>query len=411
MSTPPRPPAAPADLVELFAAALDRPAPPPPHEPWQAHSLAEGAAGIALLHLQRAYTGHGTWQQAHAWITTAASGDISAADNTGLFLGVPALAFLLHAATGSPARYEESLATLDLHVAALARRRSAAALARITRGQLPAFAEYDIFYGLTGIGAYLLRRDPVGTALEQVLDYLVALTRPLRADGHQLPGWWVAHDPHGRMSSRYAGGHGNLGAAHGITGVLLLLSQAARRRVTVAGQLDAIAALCAWLTAWRQEGTSGPWWPEHLSPADLRTGTTHQSGPGRPSWCYGTPGIARAGQLAAIALHDHQLQREFEDALTACVHDPAQLDQITDTGLCHGWAGLYQTVWRASRDALTPALRARLPGLAKALARHARPGTAGPGFLDGDAGTALALTTAANDAAPTCGWDACLLID
>jgi hypothetical protein len=36
---------------------------------------------------------------------------------------------------------------------------------------------------------------------------------------------------------------------------------------------------------------------------------------------------------------------------------------------------------------------------------------AGPGLLDGAAGTALALHTAAHNVAPTSGWDACLLID
>ncbi|MCZ4507859.1 lanthionine synthetase, partial [Streptomyces sp. ActVer] len=48
--------------------------------------------------------------------------------------------------------------------------------------------------------------------------------------------------------------------------------------------------------------------------------------------------------------------------------------------------------------------------LAAALTRHAHP-CRDAGLLQGDAGTALALTTAAHDAAPTSGWDACLLID
>jgi hypothetical protein len=35
----------------------------------------------------------------------------------------------------------------------------------------------------------------------------------------------------------------------------------------------------------------------------------------------------------------------------------------------------------------------------------------GTGFLDGAAGTALALHTAAHNVAPISGWDACLLIE
>ncbi|MGW6742476.1 lanthionine synthetase LanC family protein [Streptomyces sp. NPDC055025] len=132
--------------------------------------------------------------------------------------------------------------------------------------------------------------------------------------------------------------------------------------------------------------------------------------PARPSWCYGTPGIARAGQLAAIARHDTVRQLQYEDALARCLTDPGQLSTIADTSLCHGWAGVYQTAWRAAHDAATPALRAALPGIAAALTRHAHTGP-DLGLLEGGAGTALALTTAAHDAAPISGWDACLLID
>lgn len=403
-----------ATAAEEFAARLAAPVPPPADEPWLAQSLAEGAAGTALLHVERARTGQGTWQQAHAWIKVAAADEISAADSTGLYLGAPAVAFALHTASaGSSPRYSGALRILDVHIADLAHRRAQAAMARIDRCEPAAFREYDLFYGLTGIGAYLLHRAPTGSALEHVLRYLVALTRPLQIGGEDLPGWWVAHSPHLHAPARHAGGHGNLGAAHGITGPLLLLSQAMRHGVTVDGQCEAIAAICAWLDAWRQESGTGPWWPEWISLADLRSGRPSQPGPTRPSWCYGTPGIARAGQLAAIATGDPLRQQAFEEALSNCLSDPAQLARITDAGLCHGWAGVYQTAWRAARDAANPVLRSLLPRLAETLLHHARPGPEGgsPGLLEGSAGTALALNTAARDAAPSSGWDACLLID
>ncbi|MGH8910153.1 MAG: lanthionine synthetase LanC family protein [Egibacteraceae bacterium] len=52
--------------------------------------------------------------------------------------------------------------------------------------------------------------------------------------------------------------------------------------------------------------------------------TTHsvqQPGPQRPSWCYGTPGLTRAQQLAALALGDRQRQRQAENALAGCITD------------------------------------------------------------------------------------------
>ncbi|MCC2276170.1 lanthionine synthetase C family protein [Streptomyces sp. ET3-23] len=382
------------------------------HQPWTAQSLAKGAAGTALLHIERAHTGQGTWKQAHSWITKAVAGEVSAADTAGLYLGAPAIAFMLSAASTGSARYGSALKEVNAHVDALAHRRADAALTRIRRGDLATFHEYDVFSGLTGIGAHLLRSSPDGSAMEHLLRYLVELTKPLRVDGQELPGWWVGHDQHTRTSARYPGGHSNQSAAHGITGVLLLLSQAARRGVTVDGHHEAIETICAWLDSWQQHGQSGAWWPECVSLADLRTGRTAQSGPARPSWCYGTPGIARAQQLAAIATGDTKRRRTAEQHLADCLSDSVQLSRLTDAGLCHGWAGVYQTVWRADRDAATPVLRPVLPHLADQLVHHAVPSAAdGPGFLEGSSGAALALMTAAQDTVPTSGWDACLLID
>jgi hypothetical protein len=100
-----------------------------------------------------------------------------------------------------------------------------------------------------------------------------------------------------------------------------------------------------------------------------------------------------------------------EHALACCLSDPAQLSQITDTSLCHGSAGLFQTAWHATRDALNPEITACLPHLTDRLIQHGRPATdEEPGLLEGRAGLALALHTAANTMPPASGWDTCLLI-
>ena len=57
----------------------------------------------------------------------------------------------------------------------------------------------------------------------------------------------------------------------------------------------------------------------------------------------GTPGLARAQQLAALALGDRARQQAAEDALARCLADPVQLARISDPALCHGWAGLLLT--------------------------------------------------------------------
>jgi hypothetical protein len=375
---------------------------------WQAQSLAHGAAGIALLPIERARTSSGGWQHAHRWLTSATGAPISATDDAGLFAGAPAVAFALHAA--GPGRYTGALNQLDTRVAALTHRRADQAHARIDRRDLPTLAEFDLIYGLTGIGAYLLHHAPDGNALERVLRYLVRLTEPLRTGGETLPGWWTGHDPSFRYSPGFAGGHANLGLAHGITGPLALLALTAIKGITVDGQQEAISRICTWLDTWRQDDCTRSWWPQWVTREELRTGRTAQPGPGRPSWCYGTPGLARAQQLAALATGDPARQDMAEHALASCLSDPAQLAKITDTSLCHGWAGLFQTVWRTNRDARAPTLTG-LPHLVSQLTQHAYTSPPnGAGLLEGDAGLALALLTAASGTPPASRWDACLLL-
>ncbi|MER6360280.1 lanthionine synthetase C family protein [Kitasatospora sp. NPDC001527] len=377
---------------------------------WAAQSLDSGAAGTALLHVERARTGGGDWRAAHAWISRATAHELNGSPSAGLFLGVPAVAFVLHAAADPPERYQAARTALDKHVRNIAHQRACDGLARITSGRPTRFNEYDLLYGLTGIGALLLRTQPGSTALEHILTYLVALTRPLEHHEQRIPGWWVGHGPRLRGGTHDGPPHLNLGAAHGVTGPLLLLAQAARQGLTVVGHLDAIRTVHAWLRSWRQHGPAGVWWPETITATEITAGRPIQSHPGRPSWCYGTPGIARAGQLAALALGEEQQQHVWEQALADCAADPAQLRQVTDPGLCHGWAGLYQTLWRAAQDATTSDLHRALPALGERLRRHSADNH-GDGFLNGRAGTALAEATHATNQPPATGWDACLLID
>ncbi|WP_405958632.1 hypothetical protein [Streptomyces phaeochromogenes] len=62
--------------------------------------------------------------------------------------------------------------------------------------------------------------------------------------------------------------------------------------------------------------------------------------------------MARAQQLARLALGDRNRQCQAEQALVGCLTDDRQLTQLIDASLCHGWAGLMQTVFRAAAEAI-----------------------------------------------------------
>ncbi len=352
-------------------------------------SLADGAAGVALLHLET-----GNWPGAHEALRRATASGVSIAAGASLFYGAPALTFVL-AATDHRGLARARTITAD-GTATVARRRLDNAHRRIDQHQQPCYAEYDLIRGLTGLGV-ALRRLGDHVLLRQILDYLVRLTEPVNA----LPGWWCRNGPE-RAHPPPAGGHANFGMAHGIAGPLALLALTRRDGITVDGHTLAITRICRWLDAWQQDTTGMTWWPQTITRAELSRGTPAQQTPLRPSWCYGTPGISRAQQLAAHALRDKARQRLAEAAFTSCVTDPAQTRYLTDRGLCHGTAGLLATARRIASDAITPIPLTQAEDLHRQIAPA--PGETA-GLLDGTAGSDL--VTAGTSAT---SWDACLLL-
>lgn len=352
-------------------------------------SLADGAAGIALLHLET-----GNWPAARAALHQATVRGVTIADGASLYYGAPALAFVL-AGTSHPALARARVTAIE-GTATVTRRRLDAAHRRIDTRLRPVYSEYDLIRGLTGLGV-VLRQTGSQDLLCEVLAYLVRLTQPL--DG--LPGWWCSNSPD-RSQPPPPGGHSNHGMAHGITGPLALLALTCLDGTTVPGQQQAITVICQWLDTCEQHASTGTWWPQTLALGTLRRPRTTQRGPLRPSWCYGTPGIARAQQLAGLALKDRARQQRAETAFTDCATDPAQTARLTGGGLCHGTAGLLAAGHRIAADAsicipLTTPSR---------LHQHVRaqPGET-PGFLDGAAGADLVSAATAPGR-----WDACLLL-
>ncbi len=128
---------------------------------WHSQSLSKGAAGVAILHGVRAHAGLGAWDRVHAWLACATREDLSAGAGAGLWFGVPAVAFAVSAAA-PPGGYLRAMKGLDAAITRLVQSRLDAAFVRMAASLRPSLAKYDLVRGLTGMGAYLLRRDPHG---------------------------------------------------------------------------------------------------------------------------------------------------------------------------------------------------------------------------------------------------------
>ncbi|MGM0351816.1 lanthionine synthetase C family protein [Streptomyces sp. ECR3] len=372
-------------------------------------SLAGGASGIALLHIERARSGQGSWDTAHSWLTTALYGEVSAAANASLFFGAPALAFITHRAADASRRYDHVLKRLDEATSVVTRNRLAEARRRLDHAALPPMQEFDLIQGLSGLAAHHVSRHAHDDLTHESLAYLVRLTEPI-TDTASLPPWWMTVAPTGAPDPDYPGGHGNFGLAHGIGSALSVLSLALLRDVAVAGMAEAVERICAWTDQWRQGHETAPWWPGLLSVEQATSNEVHPSLRPRPSWCYGIAGTARAQQLAGLALRDPARVHAAENAVLATLRDPAQLNALSGIGLCHGTAGLLHAAWRMATETGSAPINAELPRLAERLINTLPQHNHDPELLDGTAGAALALHTLGSGSAPAPHWDTFLAL-
>ena len=378
------------------------------------HDLGRGLAGTVVYQAVLAQD-NGKWEGVHTAARTMAEQPAAAHPaSASLYRGAPAMAYALH--TAGHRAYSSALDGLDDALATLVTARLSDAHRRMDGGLPPRMQEYDLIGGLTGLGAYLLRRGTRPDLLDGVLHYLVQLfQQPVTVHGEQVPGWWTADSPSGQPDTAWPDGHGNFSTAHGVAGPIALLALCARAGHTVQGQRETLEHACSLLEEWSQRSPGGgAAWPETVTLDRWLSGPRPLAHPGRPSWCYGTPGIARALQLAALACNRMGTQRHAEDILTSCAADSEQLARITDATVCHGWAGLCLAVDRAAADTtpgsalsrLLPSLRSRF---ATHLAQQALPDAAG--LLTGADGILLTLHTL-NPARPVAsGWETCLLLN
>ncbi|MFE6645074.1 lanthionine synthetase C family protein [Nocardioides sp. NPDC057772] len=357
-------------------------------------SIARGALGTALLHAVRA---NDPWaaQVLHHHVQRAFP--LVIGDEACLQFGAPALAFVLHIAAeqsvDAAQRYRVVRRHLDDLVVQHTQRRLDCATDRMRAGLPTAFREYDLLRGLAGLARLHLLRHPDHDITAEVLGYLIELTQPVPGTGDR-PGWWVWHH-HSNLNT--PGGHTNAGIAHGISGPLAVLSIAIAQDIRVPGDTGAVEGILTWLDQQRVDDHRGPWWRRWPGDEAGRTGQTY--------WCYGTPGIARAEQLAALALGDVSRAERAERTHLACLADARAHDRPNDLSLCHGVAGLLQATRRIAADSLTlERFRADIDWLQTATQEATS--IQGDGLLEGTPGLLLARDHAST--ASSAPWDACL---
>jgi lantibiotic biosynthesis protein len=278
---------------------------------------------------------------------------------------------------------------------------------------------YDLLFGVVGLGVYALERppEPDGVALlERVVARLDA-----RAE-RQTVGitWWtpptLTYD-----QDAFPNGWYNLGAAHGVPGVIALLGLACRAGVATDRARLLLDGAVSWMLARRL-----PTAARSVFPAWVGTGV--EARPSRLAWCYGDLGLAAALLVAARAVSELSWERAAIEVALHAARRSADQSGVVDAPICHGAIGvghvfnrIYQAtgeraLGEAARFWLERGLAMRRPGgklggfysvTAGSDATIARR-VAYRGILNGAAGIGLALLAATTEVEPE--WDRLLLL-
>ncbi|RKG80632.1 Lanthionine biosynthesis cyclase LanC [Corallococcus exercitus] len=383
----------------------------PPGQVSSLASLARGEAGRAVLFdaLARAHGDAKHRAASEAWLELATGALGAQTLGPDLYDGFTGIAWAVqHVQRPSESPEEDPLTDID------------AALEDFLQTR-PWTHRYDLVSGLVGMGAYALERLPREGA-RRCLEAVVARLGELAERTPEGLRWKTqAGHVEARMRDEHPEGSFNLGVAHGMAGLLIVLGGAVAAGVEAAREL--LQGGWTWFMARRAADSDPARFP-------TRVGARNEplTWPRRPAWCYGDPGVALGLHTLARAVREPAWEAQ---ALALCLEAAGRwtdVASVKDGGLCHGSAGLAHLYNRLYQTTGEPAFEAasrywfqqlfsvhRQPGLGVAGFRtreYSDDGTGDwtddTGLLGGATGIALALLAATSSAEPS--WDRMLLM-
>lgn len=209
---------------------------------------------------------------------------------------------------------------------------------------------YDSVLGLSGTASYLLlfkEEEDVRECIIEILIYLIEITKNIEKYGYKVPGWYTSSENQFLDDEKkfYKKGNFNLGLAHGIAGPLTILSLALKEGIEIEGQREGINIILNDLKRLKyNDEKENIYWPGRIDFEEYVSGVVKDKKRNRASWCYGTPGIARAMYIAGTAIND----KESIDIAIKAVEGLCQMDEdewkFHSPTICHGYSGLLAVV-------------------------------------------------------------------
>lgn len=311
---------------------------------WGDFSLADGYASLAVLfgELANIFPDEEWDLIGHRYMIAIKEVlNVQSVDILSLFGGACGIGFAANALSFNGQRYNKFITSInDFIIQVLPGK-----LSEIVSRDYTKIIDYDVIQGLSGIGRYLqlfLKNLKMKELLEDILRYMVDITENEQYLTYSIPKWYINQQNQftQRDKEEFPKGSFNFGLSHGITGPLALMSISLSNGIEVSGQRDAIRRIVETINKFIYVRNGTVYWPGRVKFEEFvgeeRLGRDIE----RASWCYGTPGIARAIFLAGKALNDEKYKSLATKTLADLFSLPERFWMLTSPTFCHGYSSL-----------------------------------------------------------------------
>jgi len=279
---------------------------------------------------------------------------------------------------------------------------------------------YDLIAGLVGIGVYALERLPAPSGTQIIARVIAHLDRLSIETSGQISWKTEPSMLPARQRAEAPDGYFNLGVAHGVPGIIGLLSRTYRRGHCRTEARRIAQGAIRWVLSQRLPPGKQSAFPYWTGPGTKSTAT-------RPTWCYGDLGVTMCLLAAARDLGNPAWAAAAIQIASDVARRSRDSTLVQDASLCHGAAGMAHMFNRLFQATGAAEFRELALYWYESTLQQCHPGQGvggfesywndgqaegyrpDPTFLNGSTGIALALLAGLSSLEPS--WDRALLVD